>query len=87
MDSAYFDRIIDDEQVILLLESNQENIILPHASLPEGSEPGQWFLLDFENNQPISILFDATKTNEMANNIQNQLSRLQSKKKSRFKRR
>lgn len=87
MDSAYFDRIIDDEQVVLLLESTQENIILPRASLPEGSEPGHWFLLDFENNQPISILFDATKTNEMANNIQIQLSRLQSKKKSRFKRR
>lgn len=87
MDSAYFDRITDDHQAVLLIESSQKNIIVPLGSLPKGSEPGHWFLVTIENNQLLAIQHDDVKTKEMTEEIQNRLSRLQAKKTSRFKRR
>lgn len=87
MDSAYFDRMTDDQQAVLLIENAQKNIVVPLDSLPVGSEPGQWFLVNFEHDELLAIQYDEKKTNKMTEEIQNRLSHLQAKKTSRFKRR
>lgn len=85
MESAYFDRITDKNQAVLLIDSIGENIILPLANLPDKSIPGHWFLISIKDHEVTSIQFDENKTNLMKNDIQNRLQRLQSRKKSRFK--
>lgn len=87
MDSAYFDRITENQQAILLVESSQKNVLVPLGSLPHGSVPGHWFLVKLADEQLISIQFDEKKTREITEDIQGRLARLQGKKKSRFKRR
>lgn len=87
MDSAYFDRLTDDQQAVLLIKSSQENLVVSLSALPTGSKPGHWFLVTIENNQLSAIQFDDEKTKEMTEDIQSRLSRLQAKKTSRFKRR
>lgn len=86
MESAYFDRITEHDEAVLLIESISENIHFPISDLPNDSQPGHWFLVTIENQEIHSIQFDADKTTQMQNDIQNRLQRLQSNKKSRFKR-
>lgn len=86
MESAYFDRIGDHEKAVLLVEGIMKTITLPLSTLPNGSKPGQWFLIHLEQDQITSIHFDEHKTKQMTDTIQEQFTRLQSKKISRFKR-
>ncbi len=87
MYSAYFDRIANNDQAVLLVESIQKDILLPTSLLPAGSEPGNWFLIMLQDEEITSIELDEAKTKQMENDIQNRLKRLQSRKKSRFKKR
>lgn len=87
MYSAYFDRITNNDHAVLLVESIQKDFLLPTSSLPVGSKPGSWFLIALQNETIISIELDEAKTIQMENEIQNRLTRLQSRKKSRFKKR
>ncbi len=87
MYSAYFDRIANHDQAVLLVESLQKDFLLSPSSLPEGSEPGNWFLVEVQGNNITSIQLDEEKTQQMEIEIQNRLTRLQSRKKSRFKKR
>lgn len=87
MESAYFDRISDNQQAVLLVEGIQKDFSLPISSLPTGSKPGEWFLIDIQNETITSVEIDVQKTKQLENEIQQKLSRLQSKKNSRFKRR
>lgn len=87
MYSAYFDRIANNNQAVLLVESIQKDILLPISSLPTGSKPGSWFLIMLRDEEITSIELDEAKTKQMENDIQNRLKRLQLRKKSRFKKR
>lgn len=87
MYSAYFDRVANNGHAVLLVESMNQDFLFPTSSLPKGSEPGNWFLVEIQNDTITSIQFDEKKTNKMEKNIQDRLKRLQSKKKSKFKRR
>lgn len=87
MYSAYFDRIANHDQAVLLVESLQKDLLLPTSSLPVGSKPGSWFLIELRDEEITTIELDEEKTNKMENDIQNRLKRLQSRKKSRFKKR
>lgn len=87
MYSAYFDRTTVNNQAVLLIESDLREILLPAALLPEDSEPGNWFLITVQDDTVTSIQFDEEKTTKMANDVQSRLARLQSRKKSRFKKR
>ncbi|MDS9473000.1 DUF3006 domain-containing protein [Sporosarcina pasteurii] len=87
MDSAYYDRMSGNNQAVLLVESIQKEFILPATSLPSGSKPGSWFHVTVQNDTITSIKIDEAKTSAMKDDIQSRLARLQSNKKSRFKRR
>lgn len=87
MHSAYLDRITDNDQAVLLIDNLQKNFLIPISSLPSGSKPGIWFNVTIQGDQVSSIKFDEEKTAQMSSDIQNRLTRLQSKKNSRFKRR
>ena len=86
MYSAYLDRFTDNDQALILVESIQKEFHVPTSSLPAGSTAGTWFLVDIQGDDITSIRIDETKTSDMKNEIDNRLQRLQSKKKSRFKR-
>lgn len=85
MDSAYLDRITNDNQAVLLIENTQQNLLYPAFSLPTGSKPGTWFHVTIQENNITSIQIDIEKTMQMKSQIQNRLSRLQANQKSRFK--
>ena len=87
MHSAYLDRMTDKDTAIILVESLQKEFHVVSTSLPNGSVAGTWLTVDIQDDAIISIQLDEQKTNEMQSDIQNHMKRLQSKKKSRFKRR
>lgn len=87
MYSAYLDRITDNDTAIILVESLQKEFHVASTSLPNGSAAGTWLTIDIQDDAIISIQLDEQKTSEMQSDIQNRMQRLQSKKKSRFKRR
>lgn len=86
MYSAYLDRFTDDGTALILIESLQKEFHVLPTSLPAGSSAGTWLSVDLEDGQIISIQLDEQKTNDIQNNIQRRMQRLQSKKKSRFRR-
>lgn len=87
MHAAYFDRIANDHQAVLLVESIRKDFLVPISKLPQGSAPGSWFLVEIQEEKITSIKLDEEKTKEMEDEIHNRMTRLQSKKRSRFKKR
>lgn len=87
MYEAYFDRTTDNDQAVLLVEHLQKEYHVSLSSLPSGSTPGNWFQVQIDNGTIRSIQANEKKTKEMQDAIQSRLTRLQSNKKSRFKRR
>lgn len=86
MYSAYLDRFTDNDTALILIESLQKEFRVPSTSLPTGSVIGTWLTVEIQDDTIISIQLDEQKTSEMQSDIQNRMQRLQSKKKSRFKR-
>lgn len=87
MYSAYFDRITDENKAVLLIDDLEENFIVLLTDLPDGCVPGQWLLISLEDQQLTSAEIDENKATEMQSEIENRLQRLQSRKKSKFKKR
>lgn len=86
MYAAYFERITDDDSALMIVESLQRQFHISQTLLPENSVVGSWFLADIHNGEIISLEYDESKTESMKSEIENRIQRLQSKKKSRFKR-
>lgn len=86
MHSAYLDRFTDNDTALILVESLQKEFHIASASLPAGSTVGTWFTVEIQDDHIISVKIDDEKTSAMQSDIQNRMQRLQSKKKSRFKR-
>lgn len=86
MHSAYVDRFTNHDTALILVENLQKEFHVPTTSLPAGSGAGTWLTVEIENDTITSIQLDELKTTEMQSDIQNRMQRLQSKKKSRFKR-
>lgn len=86
MYSAYFDRVTDNKEALLLVEELNKEYTIPLHSLPGNVGEGTWFLIELQNEEITSIKADIDKTNDMHNQIKDQIQRLKSKKKSRFKR-
>lgn len=87
MYAAYFDRITEDDCALIVVESLQRQFHISQTLLPENSVAGNWFCADIQDGEIISLRFDETKTANMKSEIETRMQRLQSKKKSRFKRR
>lgn len=87
MHSAYLDRFTNNDTALILVESLQKEFHVASSSLPAGSTVGTWFTVKIQDDHIISIQVDDEKTSHMQSDIQNRMQRLQSKKKSRFKRR
>ena len=86
MYSAYLDRFTDNDTALILVENLQKEFHIPSTSLPAGSTAGTWFSVEIQDDRIVSVKIDNEKTSNMQSNIQNRMRRLQSKKKSRFKR-
>lgn len=86
MYSAYLDRFTDNDTALILVEILQKEFHVPSTFLPNGSTAGTWLTVDIQDDAITSIQLDEQKTNEMQSDIQIRMQRLQSKKKSRFKR-
>lgn len=80
------DRIEDGIATILIEEKNEE-LTLPQADLPEGSEEGTWFSLKRKNDTFIIDEIDEAKTASTWQQSKNLMDKLKSKKRtSKFKR-
>lgn len=86
MVSAVVDRLTDNGQALLLVESLQEQFHVDVATLPVGSGVGTWLVAEIVEGKVLSLSIDEEKTVEMKKEIGDRLARLQSKKSSRFKR-
>lgn len=86
MHSAYLDRFTDDGYALMLVENLNKQFHVPTSLLPEGSVAGIWFLVEVQGEEITSLEIDENKTTNMKTDIDNTMQRLQSKKKSRFKR-
>ena len=86
MHSAYLDRFTDNDTALILVESLQKEFHVASTALPAGSTAGTWLTIEIQDDHIISIQIDDEKTSNMQSDIQKRLQRLQSKKKSRFKR-
>lgn len=83
---AYFERLTDNDQALLLIEELQKEFHVDAASLPIGSTTGTWFLVEVQDDLIVSITLDEEKTQAIAKEIDDRMQRLKAKKTSRFKR-
>jgi len=86
MYKAYLDRFTDNEKAVLLVDKLQQEFFISISTLPAGSIPGSWFLVNIDNGAISNISFDEEKTAEMKQEVAERMQRLKSKKSSRFKR-
>lgn len=87
MYSAYLDRFTNSEEALLIVESLHKEFHVAQSFLPAESTRGTWFVVEVQDDEITSIAIDIEKTNEMKEKIGDRMARLQSKKKSKFKRR
>lgn len=86
MYSAYLDRFTDTNHALILVEDLQKEFLVTVSALPTGSKAGTWLFVDIQNDKITSLQINEKKTSDMKSDIQNRMQRLQSNKKSRFKR-
>ena len=86
MYEAYFERMTDDHTALIIVENLQQQFHISQTMLPKDSVIGNWFLAEIQDGIIISLEYDEQKTESMKFSIENRMQRLQSKKKSRFKR-
>jgi len=87
MYAAYLDRFTDNEMALFIVEELKKEFYVQKKELPLGSSAGTWFRAAIEEDEIYSLVFDEDKTNAMKNEIENRMRRLQSNRKSKFKRR
>lgn len=87
MVNAYFDRVASNGQAVLLIEETNQTVHATISSLPTGAKPGHWLSVTLDGQQVTNASLNQAKTEQMSSDVNEQLSRLKSRKSSRFKRR
>lgn len=88
MYSAYIDRIISEEQAVLLVEELQQDFVVSLEELPEHATAGSWLFISFEGEEITDIVIDHSKSKAKKQTAKNKMDTLRTKKKksSRFSR-
>ncbi|MEK5037614.1 DUF3006 domain-containing protein [Sporosarcina sp. FSL K6-3457] len=86
MYSGYLDRFTDTNDALILVDALQQQFRVSATSLPADSRVGTWFLIDIQENEVITLQIDMDKTQAAAQEVEERMQRLKSKKTSRFKR-
>ena len=86
MYSGYLDRFTDTNDALILVDALQQQFHVPADLLPADSTVGTWFLMDIQENEIIALQIDVDKTQTIAQEVDERMQRLKSKKSSRFKR-
>lgn len=86
MIEAVVDRIVDSKHIVLLVEEEEKEYLIPISSLSNHFKEGDWVTVTFDNNDEIiDIQQNETKTIERQKTIQDKMALLRSKKGSQFK--
>ena len=79
------DRIEGGRHAVILVEEEGVELVLPANLLPEGSQVNSWFTIDAENGQ-LAVTLDEETSNAKSVQAEELMTRLRTKKGSRFKR-
>ncbi|WP_100400996.1 DUF3006 domain-containing protein [Bacillus sp. FJAT-44742] len=81
------DRIVDDHFAVILAEEIRKEFVLRREELPQGSSPGDWFVLTIKGEKITNLSFDNVQTQKMEERIQRKVEKVREKKRgSKFKR-
>jgi hypothetical protein len=72
---AVIDRF-EEDLAVLIVGEEENKLIVPRASLPQGVKEGQWLQVEVEDDQIISAVIDEDETAKGKQRIVEKLARL-----------
>ncbi len=76
MEKAVVDRIVDNQHAVLLVGEEEVEHIVPVNLLPDGTGPGMWLHVQFEDDVLVDAVVDVEETEQVKKRIEEKLARL-----------
>jgi hypothetical protein len=86
MEKAVIDRIVDGNQVVLLVGVEEREYIILSSRLPKGAKESSWLKVQIENGDIVHIELDEYETDKVKKRIADKMALLKKKKSSQFRR-
>ena len=75
-EKAVVDRIVDNQYAVLLVGEEEVEHIVSVSLLPDGTQPGTWLRVQFEEAALVDAVVDADETEQVKKRIEEKLARL-----------
>jgi hypothetical protein len=75
-DRAVVDRIVDGRTAVLLVGTEETELQLPSALLPEGAGEGDWLVLDLATEPPSLVRVDEELTDARRTDLEQRMERI-----------
>jgi hypothetical protein len=75
-EKAVVDRIVDSQYAVLLVGEDEVEHVVPVSSLPDGTQPGTWLQVQFEDDVLLNATIDVEETEQVRKRIEEKLARL-----------
>jgi hypothetical protein len=75
-EKAVLDRVVDGQYAVLLVGEAGVEHVIPVDSLPEGTRPGTWLRVQFEDDVLVDAVVDVEETERVKKRIEEKLARL-----------
>lgn len=70
------DRIVDEAHAVLLVGTEERELVVPLEELPEGTQAGHWLRVRLEGERVTEATIDQEATEEVRDRIAEKLERL-----------
>jgi hypothetical protein len=75
-EKAVVDRIVDNQYAVLLVGEDEVEHVVPVSSLPDGTQPGTWLQVQFEDDVLLNATIDIEESEQVKKRIEEKLARL-----------
>jgi hypothetical protein len=76
VEKAVVDRIVDNQHAVLLVGEDEAEHVVPVSLLPDGTQPGTWLHVQFEDGVLVDAVVDDDETEQVKKRIEEKLARL-----------
>ncbi|UOE96248.1 DUF3006 domain-containing protein [Alkalihalobacillus sp. LMS39] len=74
------DRIVDQQNAVIVIEQLKKEITVPILSLPQGSKEGSWLTFELTNHKAVNFQLQTDITIEKNKTVEEKLNRLRAKR-------
>jgi hypothetical protein len=75
-DRAVIDRVVDGGTAVLLVGSDETELQVPVAALPDGAGEGDWVVLDLSTAPPTIVRVDEVLTDARRTDLEQRMQRI-----------